>query len=169
MCNFRTVNCCLVLESWPLRALQLDMPDWQVPSAQFLIFFLSAFLFCCTLFADLICSYMCLSLDHLKQLLITVIILNVLKNTPVFWNCHNSYADTQQRQCLIENLAIFFFFPYYPLFFSLFPPIPIDFIATAQARDTLVLKVNIFLEVWASETEDEYISSWPSVLVCYKT
>lgn len=63
----------------------------------------------------------------------------------------------------------FFFFPYYPLFFSLFPPIPIDFIATAQARDTLVLKVNIFLEVWASETEDEYISSWPSVLVCYKT
>lgn len=101
MCNFRTVNCCLVLESWPLRALQLDMPDWQVPSAQFLIFFLSAFLFCCTLFADLICSYMCLSLDHLKQLLITVIILNVLKTHTQKKTPQSQYSE---RKTIFTNV-----------------------------------------------------------------
>lgn len=43
-------------------------------------FSLSASFFCCSLFADFIfCSYMSLSLDHLNQLLITVIILNVSK------------------------------------------------------------------------------------------
>lgn len=45
-------------------------------------------------------------------------------------------------QVLQKSLQKIFFFPSYPLFLSHLPPIPIYFIATAQGRDTLVLKVD---------------------------